>query len=112
MKTICRVLYPILALSVIAGCVTAEPNAAKTSQMLNDRLGKMTWEEALQRFGPPTQVAESGNTKTAVWASGGGGTVFMPLAGTMVAAPVPQNTARLTFTSGRLSNWQLTGRWE
>lgn len=89
-----------------SGCATHE-----TTDMLNSRMGLMNYEEALQRFGPPTQCAEAGSTKTCTWVYGQGGTVFAPLGSSIVAIPTEAPTARLTFTNNRLSWWQLTGNW-
>jgi len=75
-------------------------------------MGVMTYEEALQKFGPPTQCAEAGATKTCNWVYGSGGTVVAPIGQAMLAIPTPPPSARLTFVNGVLSNWQLTGRWK
>lgn len=56
-------------------------------------------EEAIQRFGPPTQCAEAGSTKTCTWIYGSGGTVFMPIGANVVALPVRRPSVRLTFTN-------------
>ncbi len=92
---------------LLAGCATTE-----TRDMLNARLRLMTFEEALQRFGPPTQCAEAGSTKTCLWHYGPGGRIYAPAGDFIVAIPTQPTTARLTFTDGMLSNWQLTGRWK
>lgn len=92
---------------VTVGCATTQ-----TQDMLNSRLGLMTYEEALQRFGPPIQCAEAGATKTCVWVYGSGGTVFAPIGQIVVAIPKKAPTARLTFNKGVLSNWQLSGNWK
>lgn len=84
----------------------------KTQQMLDSRMGLMNYEEALQRFGPPTQCAEAGNTKTCTWIYGSGGTVFMPVGRNVFALPTNPPSARLTFTNNVLTYWQLTGNWE
>ena len=75
-------------------------------------MGYMNYEEALQRFGPPTQCAEAGNTKTCTWIYGSGGAIYTPLGSGFMAIPTPAPSARLTFTNGVLSYWQLTGKWE
>ena len=106
MRAADALLIALLLGSVIVGCATTQ-----TQDMLDSRLGLMTYEEALQRFGPPTQCAEASSTKTCVWVYGSGGTVFAPVGQNVVAIPTQAPTARLTFTNGLLSNWQLTGRW-
>ena len=102
------------AISIILflGLVTVGCATTQTQDMLNSRLGLMTYEEALQRFGPPTQCAEAGSTKTCVWVYGSGGTVFAPIGKNVVAIPTQAPTARLTFNNGVLSNWQLNGNWK
>ena len=72
----------------------------------------MNYEEAIQRFGPPTQCAEAGITKTCTWIYGQGGTAIVPVGGMVYAMPTQAPTARLTFTNDILKYWQLTGRWE
>jgi len=104
---------PILLLVVtvflsLSGCAATH----KTQDMLNLRMYKMTYEEALQRFGPPSQCAESGSTRVCNWIYGGGGTVIMPVGNMAMAVPVQGPSARLTFTNGVLTYWQLTGNWE
>ena len=100
------VILAILVVSILA-CA-----ANKTQQMLNSRMGYMNYEEALQRFGPPTQCAEAGSTKTCTWIYGSGGTVFMPVGRNVFALPTNAPSARLTFTNNVLSYWQLTGNWK
>ena len=101
---VCLVVLFVLFLSSCATC--------KTCEMLNSRLGQMTYEEALQRFGPPAQCAESGETKTCTWVHGTGGAVFMPMGYSVFAVPIEPPSARLTFTNGVLSYWYLTGNWK
>src|SRR5262244_871875 len=106
MRTV-KATWTILFLGlVIVGCATKA--TTETQDMLNSRMGVMTYEEALQKFGPPTQCAEAGATKTCTWVYGSGGTVFAPIGQASVAIPTPPPSARLTFTNGVLSNWQLT----
>jgi hypothetical protein len=80
--------------------------------MLNARMGYMTYEEAIFRFGPPTQCADAGSTKTCTWVADQGATVIAPVGGMLLAIPQEPTTARLTFKDGKLVNWQLTGEWE
>jgi hypothetical protein len=101
-------LYLLIAIFLcLSGCATA-----KTQDMLNSRMYQMNYEEALQRFGPPSQCAESGSTRVCVWNYGGGGTVVMPVGNMAMAVPVQGPSARLTFTNGVLTYWQLSGNWE
>ncbi len=107
MRTVkARLIILFLGLAIV-GCATTE-----TQDMLKSRTGLMTYEEALQRFGPPTQCAEAGMTKTCSWVYGSGGTVYAPIGPNVFAIPTPPRSARLTFIDGVLSNWQLTGRWK
>ena len=54
------ILYLLVAIFLcFSGCATAH----KTQDMLNSRMNQMSYEEALQRFGPPSQCAESGATR-------------------------------------------------
>jgi hypothetical protein len=97
----------VVSVACISACATN-----KTQQMLNSRMQLMNYEEALQRFGPPTQCAEAGSTKTCTWIYGSGGTVFMPVGRNVFALPTDAPSARLTFTNNVLTYWQLTGNWE
>lgn len=102
-----RKVLVVLALGItLSGCATHE-----TADMLNSRMGRMNYEEALQRFGPPTQCAEAGRTKTCTWVYSPSGTVYAPMGNSVVAIPTHATTARLTFTNESLSNWYLTGNW-
>jgi len=102
----------IIIIFCLFGIISAIACAHKTQDMLNSRLGKMTYEEALQRFGPPTQCAEAGSTKVCKWVYGPGGTVIMPVGEMLMAIPTHAPTAQLTFISGVLTYWKLTGKWE
>ena len=104
MKSIASLLF-VLGISAL-GCATAE-----TQGMLNSRMGQMTYEEALQRFGAPSQCADAGATKTCTWIYGSGGAVYVPVGNVVAAVPTQAPTARLTFTNDRLSYWQLWGNW-
>lgn len=108
MKELISLIFVFFLIFLITSCATGR----QTGKMLNDRLGRMTFEEALQRFGPPSNCAEAGATRTCIWVYGRGGTIFVPAGNLMVAAPIGPPTARLTFTNNRLSNWRLTGKWE
>ena len=102
MKTLSLILA-ILVSFVLVSCATN-----KTQKMLNSRMGLMTYEESLQRFGPPSQCAEAGSTITCTWIYGSGGTVFMPIGSNVFALPTSAPSARLTFTNGVLTYWQYT----
>lgn len=97
----------ILLISVITSCAYH-----KTQDMLDSRLGKMNYEEALQRFGPPTKCAEAGSTQVCTWVYGSGGMVYAPIGNMMVAMPTDAPTAQLTFNRDVLTAWRLTGNWE
>lgn len=103
--------YTFITLAIIClvmtGCVIG-----KTAQLLDSRLGQMSYEEALQRFGPPAQCAEAGSTRACLWSSGGGGTLIAPVGKMLVALPRHPNTAKLVFTNDRLTHWELQGNWE
>lgn len=105
--------YVLVAIFLcLSGCAHETQYTSKTADMLNSRLNKMSYEEALQRFGPPSQCADSGSTKVCTWIYGEGGTVIMPLGNMAVAAPVPRPSVRLTFINDALTYWQLSGNWE
>ena len=106
MKKYLVLIFLLVAVGVM-GCATNE-----TAKMLDSRLGQMNYEEAIQRFGPPTQCAEQGQTKTCTWAYGQGGMVFAPVGNNVVAIPTQAPSARLTFVNDVLSYWQLNGRWK
>lgn len=73
----------------------------------------MNYEEALERFGPPSRCAESGSTKVCTWIYGeGGGTLYMPMGNSVVALPAQRPSVRLTFKNDVLTYWQLNGNWE
>lgn len=92
---------------LIWGCA-----ASITANMLNSRMGLMNYEEAIQRFGPPTNCAEAGNTKTCTWIYGSGGTVFVPVGQNVLAVPTDAPSASLWFTNDKLTYWKLNGNWE
>ena len=75
-------------------------------------MGKMSYEESLQRFGAPTNCADAGSTKVCTWVYGSGGMVMYPIGNTYIAQPTYAPTARLTFKNDILIYWQLTGRWQ
>ena len=101
-------LFFLFLLIFSFGCAASH----KTADMLNSRMSRMTYEEAIQRFGPPSQCADAGNTKTCVWVYGDGGTLVMPIGNMMMALPAQRPSIRLTFVNGVLSWWQLNGNWE
>ena len=101
------VLVMLVITFLIWGCATS-----KTANMLNSRMGLMDYEEAIQRFGPPTQCAEEGRTKTCIWIYGSGGMVYAPIGRNVWAIPTQAPSARLTFVNGVLSYWELSGNWE
>jgi len=102
-----------VALLVLVGIAVVRcASQAQTAQMLDSRLGEMTYEEAIQRFGPPTQCADAGRTRTCTWVQGRGGTVLMPVGNTLMAMPTSAPVATLTFVDGVLWQWQLRGNWK
>jgi uncharacterized protein YceK len=129
---IIRILQSALIIAIflcLSGCGLFRAATHETQDMLNSRMNKMSYEEALQRFGPPAQCAESGSTQVCVWIYGEGGTVtIMPqvpaqrsnpysvdfgaiVPNMAMTLPVQRPTARLTFTNGVLTWWQLFGNW-
>jgi hypothetical protein len=106
MKKLIFYLFVMIFLC-LSGCATT-----KTQDMLNSRMHKMNYEEALQRFGPPSQCAEAGSTKVCIWIYGEGGTVIMPVGKMLMTVPVERPSARLTFINDVLTYWQLSGNWE
>lgn len=84
----------------------------KTADMLNSRLNAMTFEEAIQRFGPPSNCAEAGATKVCTWVYGSGGAMYATVGQMTIGFPPDVPTARLTFTNGILTYWYLTGNWQ
>ena len=106
MKKVKSLIFVVAILLTAAGC------NLNTIEMLNKRRGQMNFEEALQRFGPPTNCAETGATKVCTWVYGRGGTTFVPIGKTLVAVPQRAPSARLTFVNGVLWSWRLTGNWE
>ena len=93
------VLGLILAL---VGC------ASKTQTMLNNRINHMSYEEAIQRFGPPTQCADAGATRVCRWMDGGGGSVQIPLYGNVWNMPIRGHDLQLTFVNDRLTHWRCS----
>lgn len=123
------ILFFLVAIFLcLSGCATMQTH--ETQDMLNSRMNEMTYEEALQRFGVPSQCAEAGATKVCTWIYGEGGSVtYTPPAPmhtnnpyaldfssltptTSVTVPIQRPTARLTFTNDVLTYWQLTGNWK
>ena len=93
----------------------------QTAAMLNDRMGLMNYDEALQRFRIPTRCADGEATKVCSWVYPPG--PLSPIEAAAAArnpelAPTiivqHQQTAPsaiLTFTNRVLSNWALNGNW-
>lgn len=121
-----------LAVVLLSGCsfareafrvnpYSAPERELTTAQKLDAQLGIMTFEVALQWFGPPANCAEAGATKTCIWADGPDGVVSSTfgsrygynLYGQTTSARVQEGPrAQLAFTNDRLVNWKLTGRWQ
>jgi hypothetical protein len=84
-------------------CSTSNP----LHDTLNSRLSKMTYGEAIQRFGPPSRCAEAGEILVCDWIEEGRGAVMMPVGGMTAAIPMRGSCTRLTFTNGVLTAWQI-----
>ncbi len=86
--------------------------ASKTADLLKERAGRMNYEEALRRFGPPTRCAEAGTTKTCVWVYGSVSYSFVPFGRHYIPVPSEPPYMRLTFINDVLDSWELRGGWE
>lgn len=106
MKKIMSILSFITFLFLNA-CATHQ-----TQDFLNSKLGKMNYEEAIQAFGPPTNCAEAGSTRTCIWIHDSGQVIYAPVSGYIVGVPIEAPSARLTFTNGILTRWELRGNWK
>jgi hypothetical protein len=95
-------------LCIFSGCATT----SKTATMLNARMYKMNFEEALQRFGAPFNCADAGRTKVCTWVYGSGGMIYAPVGNIMVGMPTNAPSAQITFTDGVMTYWRLNGNWE
>ncbi len=91
-------------------CLTA--CASKTNDLLKSRVGQMNFEEAIQRFGPPTQCAEAGVTKACLWVYGQGGVSYVPLGRSFIPVSIEPPTLRLIFINGILSTYEMKGDWD
>jgi len=86
---------------------------SNTAVMLDSRVGQMTYEEAVQNFGPPTECTDLGKTKKCTWINWPGQFRYQQSTGvvqTGVAGDPP--VAMLTFTKGVLTEWTLSGKWK
>ena len=72
----------------------------------------MDFEEASQRFGPPTRCAEAGVTKSCLWVYGSFDIMYAPVGRHFVPVPTDPPSVRLPFINGILSSWELRGSWE
>ncbi|MEW6186531.1 MAG: hypothetical protein AB1585_12425 [Thermodesulfobacteriota bacterium] len=101
-----KCFFIILLLFVFSAC------ASKTVDLLNSRIGQMNFEEAIQRFGPPTRCAEEGATKACIWVYGTVSYLYAPVGRHFVPIPTEPPSVRLTFVNGVLASWELRGGWE
>lgn len=86
--------------------------ASKTTDLLKSRVGQMNFEEAIQRFGPPTQCAEAGVTKACLWVYDPGGVSYVPMGRSFIPVPIEPPTLRLIFINGILSTYEVRGGWD
>lgn len=101
-----RLLLGLLLILSLTAC------ASKTAELLKSRVGQMNFEEAIQRFGPPTQCAEAGVTKACLWVYGPGGVTYVPMGRSFIPVPMEPPTLRLIFINGTLSTYEVRGDWE
>ena len=98
-------LFLIIAIwFYLIGCASG-PNPLH--QMLDSRMNSMTYGEAIQRFGPPTQCANAETIMVCDWVEQGRGSVTMPIGGMMANVPMRSSCMRLTFTNGVMTYWQI-----
>ena len=86
---------------------------SNTARMLDSRVGQMTYEEAVQNFGPPTECTDLGKTKKCTWINWPGQLRYQQNTGVVqmgVTGDPP--VAMLTFTKGVLTEWTLSGKWK
>jgi hypothetical protein len=86
---------------------------SNTAAVLDSRVGQMTYEEAVQNFGPPTECTDQGKTKKCTWINWPGQLRYQQNTGVVqmgVATDPP--VAMLTFTKGVLTEWTLSGNWK
>lgn len=111
-----RYIFLSMMFFLLLGCATpTPPYAPKTQALLNSYMGRLTYEQALQSYGPPTQCSESGNVKSCVWVYGSPGSVQIPMTDlggtTVLTAPINPPSMMLSFTNNVLSNWRISGKW-
>jgi len=110
-----RLAVALGALMIATGCARlsrgwlGRTESLTTREMLQSRQGKMNFEEALQVFGPRTNCAEAGQTKTCTWIYGPGGTLYVAAGNTLASIPQSAPRIQLAFTRDLLVNWWVTG---
>ncbi|MDH4099187.1 MAG: hypothetical protein OEV28_01270 [Nitrospirota bacterium] len=72
--------------------------ASQAATVLKNRRGMMTYEESVQRFGPPTKCDDAESTTRCWWIK-------------EASTFSPKKTMRLTFEKGVLASWENTGGW-
>ena len=85
----------------------------RTERFLDSQLGKMTYNEALQCFGKPTECRKDGDTTRCNWVYWQCGGKFFRSGGAMrktYRAEPP--VATLTFEKKTLAEWRLEGTWK
>lgn len=122
-----RVRAVAVATLVLAGCATGR----QTRAMLDERRGRMTYDEAVQRYGPPIRCEAEGSlpmlsggdtnapgtpgavrsAKTCTWVYGTGGSFYPPFGDAATMPRLQPPAMELTFTDGVLSDSRLWGSW-
>lgn len=90
-------------ISKIAEKEERQANERKAFERMNQAVGVLTYDEALQRLGPPSAVTEGQEVMIAVWQSAPGPTLMVPMPpvgfGQMfIAGQVPGHGLALTFS--------------
>ncbi|MBI5209330.1 MAG: hypothetical protein HY927_05080 [Elusimicrobia bacterium] len=96
-----------VAALVLAGCA----GSRQTQAMLDGRRGRMTYDEAVRRYGPPIRCDAEGPAKTCTWVYGTGGSFYAPFGDAAAMPRMQPPTMELTFTNGVLSDSRLWGSW-
>lgn len=109
-----KLVLALMLLAVLSGCASSNDLARKKMFESFDRaIGKMTYDNVLVEWGPPTSIAEGDNIFVAVWEEvfqpGGGG--LMPIGRIIVPMPTVQHGTKRTLvfdkTSRLLQSWKF-----